>query len=563
MEIQANWAQIQRQVDSAPWGQKSDIVRMYANRFGVSTDKIRRELRERYGKSRNVNRTKKVDPDNEMMRMIFDLKLMGEMMHLKRREVSTEWCIDELIRQGYEEARQLTVSTVNRRLNLMGYRDIQPNMRIESQYANQVHMIDFSRSKYFQLFERDDRKDDWMLIVSGKELHYKKGDERLRTWIVQYMDDYSRIRKVRAYPETNESAFLGLDHLNWCWNPESSDAHLFKYLPKEMLRSDNGAFRKAQETKTAMEAMNVILTKQMPGRKGGTAKVENRFRSLWQQFELPLAIRLGEGGRIWLSEYNELLHEFCIREQQKRHPIYRNQTKGERYQQSLADRYVTQRTADLDLLRLACTVEKRKVDDHLRVSVNNEYYSIPQYVDGVSTTGKWVYIHENQYGELTGKLIDDLATSSFDLEPWEASQWGTFTSFKHSAKRLREEQFERDGIAYNEIVGSNADDGLDDDKRYATDSSHKVRYLGPDTETAEPNSPFNDKIRKTGSVFRSKLDAREYAGIHLETYGLTFNDVSGYFDDVLAELPVLQNDLDKVISQIGQDYDNMNLAANS
>lgn len=567
MEIQANWAEIKRKKDDAPWGQARKVVKMYADRFGCSEDKIYRELRKRFGKERRVEREKKVDPDNKLIRKIFDLKLMGEMMHLQRREVSTEWCIEELVRQGYEEAKDLTVSTVNRRLNDMGYREKQPNMRIESRYANQVHMIDFSRSKYFQLFEYDERKDDYMLTVSGKELHYKKDDTRLRTWIVQYMDDYSRLRKVRAYPETNESAFLGLEHLNWCWNPEQSDEHLFRYLPKEMLRSDNGAWRKSQETRNAMEAMDINLTKQMPGRKGGTAKVENRFRSLWQQFELPLAIRLDEGGRIWLSDYNDLLHEFCVKEQQATHPVYRNQTKGERYQQSLADRSVTQRTADVDLLRLACKVEKRKVDDHLRVSLNNEYYSVPQYVQGIPTTGKEIYVHENKYGELSGKLIDDLATSTFELEPWEASEWGKFSSFKHTPKRKREEDFEAEAPSYNKIMSTDGSDESDFADGPTPDPSQEgnssIKYLSPETEDAEPDSVFSEKIEATGRVFRSELDAREYIGIHLETYGLSFSEVSGYFDEALEEMPVVQSDLDEVIARIGEDYDNSNLAANA
>lgn len=559
-EINADWGYINRQIEQAPWGQTGEVVKLYANRFGVSTDTIRRELRKRFGKKREVEREVQVDPDNALIEMIFDIKLMGEMMHLKRRELSTEQCIQLLINRGYDEARNLTVSTVNRRLNELGYREKQPNKRIESLYANQVHMIDFSRSKYFQLWEKDDNG-DFMLTVSGKELHYKQDDTRLRTWIVQYMDDFSRLRKSRAYAETNESAFLGLDHLNYCWVPEEQDPHLMKYLPVEMLRCDNGSFRRSTETQTAMEEMNITMPPQMPGRKGGTAKVENRMKSLWQQFELPLAIQLGEGGRIRLSEYNELLEEFCVKEQESQHPVHRNYTKGEWYQKSLADRSKVQRTTDVDVIRVACRVEKRTVDDHLRVSLNNEYYEVPQYVDGIPTIGKQVYVHVNKYGELTGKLIDDLATHKFELTPWEPSTWGEFESFAHTDKRKKEDQFEKDGVSLQGITGSETANvkGEKEEKKRVS-----YRYMEPVTEREfAADSPFTDDSGESssGRVFNKVLDARAFVGAQIETFDLTFSQVEHYFGDMMDSTPIYENELRGVIEEIYADFDNGNLRA--
>ena len=98
MEIQANWGQIKQQIDEAPWGQTGDVVQMYADRFDCSTDKIYREIRKRFGKQRKVERKKRVDPANELIRKVFDLKLKGEMMHLQRREMTAGRCAWVLMR---------------------------------------------------------------------------------------------------------------------------------------------------------------------------------------------------------------------------------------------------------------------------------------------------------------------------------------------------------------------------------------------------------------------------------------------------------------------------------
>ncbi|MEQ9309710.1 MAG: hypothetical protein RLN90_09660 [Balneolaceae bacterium] len=565
-ELQANWAHINRQVSEAAWGQSGAVVELWATRFGVSKDKIYAELRKRFGKKKTIVREVKVDPDNELLQMIFDQKLIGKMMHLKRRELATEICIENLVKRGIKGAENLSVSTVNRRLRTMGFRERQPNKRIESLYANQVHMIDFSRSKYFQIFDKD-HDGDFMLVVSGKELHYKQEDTRLRTWIVQVVDDYSRLRKVKAYAETNESAFLGLDHLNYCWLPTEEDEHLMKYLPVEMLRSDNGAFRKSKETQTAMEEMGIVMPAQMPGRKGGTAKVENRMRSLWQQFELPLAIQLGAGNRIRLSEYNELLAEFCVKEHYQKHPVQRGFTKGEWYSKSLADRSQVQRTTDVDLIRIACHVEKRTVDDHLRISIDNVYYEVPQYVDGRATIGQQIYVHINKYGELSGKLIDDLSTSKFELTEWEPSTWGAFESFALTDVRKREDAFEKEAPTMKSITGMTSPAGkasTSSEEGKVETSTKKVKYMQPIVEEVEAlDSAFVQQAPlKKGAKFNTVLDARAYVGNQIETYDLTFNQVAEYFGDLLDNTPIYEAELKEVINQIYADFDSGKLVVN-
>lgn len=561
---------IAKQINNAPWGQKETVKMRICNRLDISKATLHRGIKPYLKSTKSVDREYEFDPDNRLCQLIFDMKLQGEMMHLKRRELSTEHCIRLLIDMGVDGADELynideqtgeiryKVSTVNRRLRELGYREKQPSKRIEADYANQVHMIDFSRSKYFQLFERDQRTGDYMMVVSGRELHYKKSDTRLRTWIVQYMDDFSRLRKVKAYPETNESAFLGLEHLNYVFTDDGE--HPLHYLPLEMLRCDNGSFRRSRETQAAMQALEITMPAQMPGSKGGTAKVENRFKSLWQQFELPLAVRLGDGARIWLSEYNELLQEFCLNELEDAHPVYRKQSKGEMYEKSLSDRRIVQKTTDADMIRIACRVERRVVDAHLRVSLDNEYYSVPQYVNGIPLTGKTVAIHRNKYGELTGKLIEDDCTASFELTEWTPARWGTFESFQKTPKMRREDQFNRSKNRFSDDIERSTDS---EPRKEPTPQKKSIQYLPPRTQGTEPDSPFAETSNRGGRVFRSALDARAWIGTRVQAIGLRFTDVDSYFEQVLADLPVSEAELQEIVNRVYEDFDRGHLAASN
>lgn len=321
-----------------------------------------------------------------------------------------------------------------------------------------------------------------------------------------------------------------------------------------------------------MEALDITMPPQKPGSKGGTAKVENRFRSLWQQFELPLAVKLGDGATIWMSEYNELLEEFCVKELEKRHPVKRTQTKGEVYEKSLADRRITQKTTTADMLQVACRVERRVVDAHLRVSLDNVYYSVPQYVNGIPLTGKTVAIHRNKNDELVGKLIEDNCTQRFELERWEPASWGTFESFQMTPKMRREEQMENRGEKrFLPDIGNG--DG-NDAKPTPADSAERsitgplprgeVRNMPPRTVEADIDSPF-DGIPKVGTpsgrMFHSVLDAREFVGVRVKALGLSWRDVDSYFEGMMDEMPVSEKELSEVISEIEEDFDDGVLSA--
>jgi len=222
MPINLDLHALREEMDRAGHGQKRAVILRYAKALGVSPDTIYRAMRREFGKRKTKTSHPRRIPD-ELIDMVADIKLKGMKMGLKERELSTENCIQMLIEQGVEGAEHLTPSTVNRRLVERGFRIRDPKVRVEAKYANQEHQIDFSRSKYFQVTRYDPQRNDYLMRVSGKELHYKKNDRRLRTWLVQLKDSYSRVRILQAYAATGESALMGLEFLNFCYNRPEDD----------------------------------------------------------------------------------------------------------------------------------------------------------------------------------------------------------------------------------------------------------------------------------------------------------------------------------------------------
>jgi len=324
-ELTIDWDALRDELKMMPHGGKRKFINARAKDLGTSPATLYRGLSVRFGKKKTVERGFAVDPDNRLIKEIARIKLQGETKTLNARELATEDCIDILVQEGHAGARKLNEKTVNRRLVKMGFRDRTPKVRFEPERANQEHQLDFSRSKYFQLWKYDKYENRWLLKTSGRELHYKRGEKRLRTWVCQLVDSFSRIRVCRAFPSASEDYFLGLEFLYWVWSRPMDDHHL--RFVAEVLKTDNGSFASRKETKSAMKALGVDFRQSGfdaagYGNKDSQGKVERPFRTLWTKFELKLCVQLERKGMntIYLDEYNDLMHQFCTDEQFREHP---------------------------------------------------------------------------------------------------------------------------------------------------------------------------------------------------------------------------------------------------
>ncbi|MEL7171275.1 MAG: hypothetical protein AAGN64_18170, partial [Bacteroidota bacterium] len=306
---------------------KGAIVARHAERLGCSVSTVYRNLKKVFGKKKESPKTSRLPDD--LIHEIARLKQRGALMANKGREPSTEVCARILIEEGYPNADLLltpsgavALTAINVRYKDLGYRDVQPYRRVELDFANEEHQLDWSRSEYFQVKDYDPVQDDFLMQCTGRALSYKDEDGTvLRSWIIQLKDSYSRMRIIRCYPASGENALLAMDFLRWVWTREEDDNPL-RYLPYT-LKLDNGATRKKAEFKTMCEKLEIGLPKTAPYNSKSQGKVESGFRSLWQRFEMPLAMRLGDGGTIWMRDYNALLQEHCVEDGGMRHPLRR------------------------------------------------------------------------------------------------------------------------------------------------------------------------------------------------------------------------------------------------
>ena len=480
---------IQQEIDDADHGGKSAVVRDWAARFDCSPKTLRRHL----GKVRPLTAKRKRAPrppevEWKWIERVAQLKIRVEQAGLEARELSTEEAIRVLEEAGEVPPGLLTVSTVNRRLDEAGFRDEDPKVRVETDFANQVWQFDFSRSKYVQVLRREDRLDgepDYLCRISGRHLHYKENGRLRNLWLCQVKDSYSRARLSRGYVSTGETAELGWTFLDWAF-ARPDDGHPMRGVP-HVLKVDQGAFGKHHATALACEAYDIDLRLSKPYNKDSQGKVERAWRSLWQEFEMALVARHGVGFTLRLSEYNDALAEHLARDLDKRHPERPSLTRRESYGSTLAAH--PRRDVAPGVYRHVFRIEERTVKPEQRVRIDNAFYAVPHEVDGVRIKpGMRVRLMVNLDGEVRGQCVD-VWTPYFELGPWSASAWDDFSDRAPSTWRQQQEaQVARRRRERTELPGQ---DGRHDDAPPA-DRGATVHTLSPRVETVAPASPFAD-----------------------------------------------------------------------
>jgi len=519
-------ATIQNELDNSPHGMHGAVVNRYAELLGVSKATIHRHLQKEFGRKKRIDR----DPliPQELIDTAAKYKAKGLAMGLSERELSTDLVIELMVDDEIEGADKLTVSTVNRRLRESGFRQVQPHQRIEAAYANQEHQMDFSRSKYFQLWKYDSSKDDYLLKVGEKTLFYKDDTKKLRTWMVGIIDSYSRIFLVKMFAATGESSDIGIDFLNWVYAGEHPE-HPLQYLP-DVLKTDNGSFIKDRSVKQMLEIMDIESKCSTPYKKRGIQKIESVWKILWRQFELKEAMKLGQGSTIHLKDYNELVYGFALDSLQKNH-VVRSGTREHVYRSSLgrfrndAGEVINKRVAECDLRDVAYYTSERVVSPEFIVSVDTEKYLCPE-----GTQGLRVNIFKNKSGAYAAKVIGE-HSPAFMLIP--TTGYRELDNFEHRphatyVDRIEKEVKEEKEAKKAEAVGN-------------------INYMAPQVEKVTPVTPFNT-AEDVEEEFVSVYDAKLYIA---EKLVCQYQDWADIFDPLLSsEDGLLKSGIDKVIAAI-------------
>lgn len=511
--IHADWDAIRRDVDAAPHGMKRAVVERHAERLGCSYVTVYRNIKPTDSKRKKGRKRAKQIPQS-LVERVAEVKARSRQLGLGERELSTELVIKALVDMGVDGAEdhlvtdsgRPAVSSVNRRLREAGHRQRQPYRLVEAEAANEEHQLDWSRSKYFQLRTWDEGRGDYLLEVAGKSLHYKQAGARLRTWLVQVKDSYSRLRLIRMYAAAGESALLALDFLGWCWTREP-DAHPMRYLPGT-LKLDNGATARRKEFRAMCEALGVEIATSTPYNSRSQGKVESAWKSLWQRFELDLATRLGDGGTVWMADYNALVHEhLAVEDAGLAHPVHRG-SRLHAYATSV--RAYPPRETDADVVRLACRADVRKVSMACTVSIDGQKWEAPE-----EYAGQRVVVHQNAAGELVGEPLETDG-KPFRLTPFFANQRGDFRG-------------PRDVPA----TRAAKDVAVDLARPLGRPQETTVRYLPPEPVKVEPTGPFAEAAAGPPPV--SATEARALVNRRLRGVGLTYDDLAEVFDPLVTD----------------------------
>jgi len=512
---------IYNELQAVGHGGKSAVIKRHSEFYNISPATLRRMIQKKFGKQKES--PKEVLYTDDLILEIGRLKTKTGMMGLGGREVSTEIILEFLREQGYPGADKITVSTANRRLEEMGFNEKTPYVRIEAEYANQQHQLDLSRSKYFQYEKYDSKTNKHILKVSGKALFYKDNDMRLRTWLVGIVDSFSRINLIQAYPATGESLGLVTQFLNFCYGREE-DEHAFRSLP-EVLKTDNGTFVN-KSFKAMLNCLDVKLELVEPYKKRGIQKAESKWKSLWSRFELPLAMRLGEGKTILLEDYNDLIHEHLVNEQNEKHPL-RPESRLLAYKRSIAAH--PEKLVETDLREIAFRVFERIVGQDLQVSINTEKFLVPE---SMGLVGKKIRIYSNLAGEFVGEDINGLS-KPFTLTPTKG--YVTIGDYEHRPKKSIRDKLETQ-IKREEK-----------EQKINTIPSRKIKV--------EPETKFTEAIKTEEYIFPTEYKAKEYIGSKLPE-GLTYPDVKEVFNSYLDKP---KSEIDDLIELLKQQYYKQNL----
>ena len=480
-------ADIRTQIESLPHGHRNAAVERIADQFGCSAATVRRRI-----STGSKSSARKPEIPDTIIRKIGKLKADSELMGANGRQLATEDAIEMLEQMDEIQPGTVAPSTADRRLRQMGFNAPRVYTRHEDDYVNQVHMVDFSRSEYFEVIGQENG--DYILKVDGRRGQWqyknKPKEERLRLWVVGYIDTYSRAALYRYYASTGENLMMMSQFLRFAWERED-ETHPFQHLPLETLKLDQGAIGKSSTFRSRLqEHLGIRIELAAPkndrhAHNQSMGKVERPFRSLWQRFELKKAKSMSMKGieTITLSDLNSLVHLYSVQRLQRKHPN-RAQSIGHIYQAGL--RMHKQRKLKTDIFALLYTENTRVVSATADIQIDNQLYKVPdQYVM------QKVRFYTTPDGQLKGSSMDRHHT--FDLQMFDpAMETGTRRHAPTPKEQLKDETLT--GKVHNlKITNTNTDDLQESEvpgRVGSDDAAPKVHHLPAAEDRVTSDSPF-------------------------------------------------------------------------
>lgn len=518
------------------------------------------EKRKRLGKSKPSPKPRD-ERKRTLVQLIIEMKEKGKQRSDTPREMKTARCIRRLVDRGVMEPGELSPSHANYiAREEFGYREETPRTRWECEHALQEVQTDGSVSKYFRPWKVSDDGKDVLLKASGRPLRYKgreDGHTKLILW--QFQDKYSRLRTVRGIPGKAESTPMVLAHMNF-WLNRPEDTHPMRHLPWEFAH-DNGAPFRTQEWENLLIALDMDPIaddrSSMPYEKTGIGSIENRWKRMWA-----LELEWSEDyPRIWLSEYNDLVHAALAEEVEDEHPYF-DGYKGDLYQQSLLRQNPRPRVLQQDIFELACRRYERTVTGELTISIDNIPYRVPQRWAGTHTIGRRVIAWKNWRGQLVATLKDYPAAEAFPLEPFAHRVKGDFSGgHQRTYTQKIKDQIASGSGMYEAIMTGRMQVG--EDGEYIHSETGEIieppstpTRLMPADEAIQPDSPFAGRSEQgEADRFDTAYDAQVWIGKQLAPWEISYADVADYFAPRLEHEFDLQRDrIAREVQKLTEDF---------
>lgn len=365
-----------REIRSAGYGHKGELVEKYSKILGISTKTLYRMLAE----ASPSGRSRRCDAGESSLDET-TLKLIAAMM-LNSVRGNGKQTMDIPTARQILQAQGVKIpvgdSRVNALLKEKGY-DIQcmkapePCVRMRSLHPNHVHQVDPSLCLLY--YSPDGKQHLIRDEEAYKNKPFMQGKEKLKLWRYVLVDHYSGTICHRYYQTEGENALTLWEFLLYAWGLKENERAVFHGLP-EILVCDKGSANSSSAISNALRSLHVKLIPHSVGNARAKGSVEDANNLIEKLFESRLKLQPVSS----VEELNEYAEEWDAL-------INANMLDGydsrlTRAKMARTDLWMKIRPEDLvELPEGAATLliknaEDRKVDSSLAISYGGLLYSV-------------------------------------------------------------------------------------------------------------------------------------------------------------------------------------------
>ena len=375
--------------------ERKKIVEEYSQIIGRSVSFCYKELKKNGYSSGRAKRkdTGKKNIDDNTIKIVASLVKTG-IRENGKKTMPVNVALDMLKRNGYDiniKTSRMREILKDSKIDADRLKKDSHNIRLRSEYPNQVHQADPSVALIYFAPESEDGKSK-MKIIEDSEYYKnkdffndakdKRGKKIRRKKCLRYVltDHYSGSICLRYYAAYGETAEYLYDFLLYAWSKKEREDYAFHGVP-EILVWDKGSANTSKSVANALRSLKVKTIAHSTGNSRAKGQVENANNLIETHFECLFRLEAISS----IEELNEAAERFCVE--------YNTKMKIKRMGQIINSRYLLWQKIKAEQLRELPEVEvcrqifsagvlKRKVKSDLTISMYHAkakrtlYYSL-------------------------------------------------------------------------------------------------------------------------------------------------------------------------------------------